>query len=63
MVSLHARDTHVADNLQTLSGVRVVTDKVTDTYEIRASLIARITQDGHQGFQIGVDVTENRVLH
>ena len=63
MVSLHARHAHVADDRQTLSGVRVVADEVADACVMRASLIARVTQDGHQGFEIGVDVAENRKLH
>ena len=58
MVALYGGAVHGLDPFQTGCRVSVVTDHIAHAHKIRHLLFSRILQDGLEGFQIGMYVTE-----
>src|SRR2546425_13332249 len=63
MVALHARHSHVPDQVQAFLGIGVVTDDVSEADEVGALLGSGVLQNHLQRLQIGVNVGNNRVSH
>ena len=63
MVTFHHRAIEFADKLDAFTWIRVVTDDVAQTDEVRASALTRVRHHGFKRFEIGMNVTENGEPH
>ena len=63
MVSFHAGHTHIADEVEALLGIGVVTDHVPQADVMGAFLVPGVLQDHPQRLEIGVDIGDDCVFH
>jgi hypothetical protein len=63
VISHHHWTLHFLHDLEAFMGVRVVTDHVAETDEIRAIVGARVFQHGIGCLQIGVKIAKNGETH
>jgi hypothetical protein len=63
MVALNNRAIEFAETADALVRVFVVTDYITKTDEVGAFVVAGIGQDRLEGFEVGMNVTDNRETH
>jgi hypothetical protein len=63
VVTFHHRAIELADKLDAFTWIRVVTDDIAQTNEVRASALMRVRHHGFKRFEIGMNVTENCKPH
>jgi hypothetical protein len=59
VVSLDAWHAHLPDDIQAFFGIGIVSDHVSQTRIVRAVLLFGVLQDNLEGFEIGVDISDN----
>jgi hypothetical protein len=63
VVAFHAGDVHLADDGEAFLGVGVVTDDVAEADDMGCVLGLDVGQNGLEGFQVAVDVSDDGVSH
>ena len=63
VVTHDARHLHVANNLNALTRIRIVTNHVPQAHVVRAVVLLRILEHHLERFEVGVDVSYQSVLH
>ena len=63
MIAFDHRTVHRPDDFQALRRIGIVSNQVTHTHIVGAILFAGISKHGLEGFEVGVDVTEECDTH
>ena len=63
MIALYHGTIQFADTFNAFCGARVITNNIAQTDKMRASTLARVSQNRFERFEVSVNITQNCKTH